>query len=74
MERLIDEGADHLEFTGGGEIAKATLKGLNGCVPQVVAQRCASTLTPVTLELGGKSPAFVDRGHLDKPCVAIVGP
>jgi len=50
VERLIDEGADHLEFTGGGEIAK------------VVAARCAQTLTPLTLELGGKSPAFVDAG------------
>jgi len=50
VERLIDEGADHLAFTGGGEIAK------------VVAARCAQTLTPLTLELGGKSPAFVDAG------------
>ncbi|CAK8988045.1 unnamed protein product [Durusdinium trenchii] len=50
VERLIDEGADHLEFTGGGETAK------------VVAARCAKTLTPLTLELGGKSPAFVDAG------------
>eukprot|EP00438_Fugacium_kawagutii_P024105 Skav209058 [mRNA] locus=scaffold760:170227:172800:- [translate_table: standard] len=50
VERLIDEGADHLQFTGGGEIAK------------LVAARCAQTLTPLTLELGGKSPAFVDAG------------
>mmetsp|Transcript_55158 Transcript_55158/g.129136 ORF Transcript_55158/g.129136 Transcript_55158/m.129136 type:complete len:469 (-) Transcript_55158:63-1469(-) len=50
VERLIDEGADHLAFTGGSEIAK------------VVAARCAQTLTPVTLELGGKSPVFIDKG------------
>jgi len=50
VERLIDEGADHLIFTGGGEIAK------------VVAARCAQMLTPVTLELGGKSPVFIDKG------------
>ncbi|CAE6920893.1 ywdH [Symbiodinium natans] len=50
VERLIAEGADHLAFTGGGEIAK------------LVAARCGQMLTPVTLELGGKSPAFVDQG------------
>lgn len=50
VERLIDEGADHLVFTGGAEIAKH------------VAARCAMMLTPVTLELGGKSPLFIDSG------------
>lgn len=50
VERLIDEGADHVSFTGGGEIAK------------IVAARCGQMLTPMTLELGGKSPAFVDAG------------
>mmetsp|Transcript_121085 Transcript_121085/g.387642 ORF Transcript_121085/g.387642 Transcript_121085/m.387642 type:complete len:316 (+) Transcript_121085:146-1093(+) len=49
VHRLIDEGADHLVFTGGGEIAKH------------VAARCAWTLTPMTLELGGKSPVFFDK-------------
>eukprot|EP00439_Symbiodinium_sp_Y106_P080972 s505_g19.t2 len=44
------EGADHVSFTGGGEIAK------------LVAARCGQMLTPMTLELGGKSPAFVDAG------------
>jgi len=52
-ERLIDEGADHLVFTGSGEVGK------------LVMARCAQTLTPVTLELGGKSPMFVDRGLND---------
>lgn len=50
VENLIDEGADHLVFTGSGEIGK------------IVAARCARTLTPVTLELGGKSPVFIDQG------------
>jgi len=53
VERLIDEGADHLVFTGSGEIGK------------IVAARCAKTLTPVTLELGGKSPVFIDAGLSD---------
>jgi len=48
LERLIDERADKVVFTGGGEIAKH------------IAARCAQHLTPVALELGGKSPAFVD--------------
>jgi len=52
VERLIDEGADHLVFTGGGQVAK------------LIAARAAKTLTPVTLELGGKSPVFID-GSLD---------
>merc|ERR1711957_280317 len=47
-ERLIDEGSDRVIFTGGGEIAKH------------IAARCARNLTPVSLELGGKSPVFVD--------------
>jgi acyl-CoA reductase-like NAD-dependent aldehyde dehydrogenase len=53
VERLVDEGADHLVFTGGGQIAKS------------VAARCAQQLTPVSLELGGKSPVFVDAGLSD---------
>jgi hypothetical protein len=52
-ERLMDEGADHLVFTGSGEVGK------------LVMARCARTLTPVTLELGGKSPMFVDNGLSD---------
>eukprot|EP00933_Yihiella_yeosuensis_P031731 TRINITY_DN25324_c0_g1_i1.p1 TRINITY_DN25324_c0_g1~~TRINITY_DN25324_c0_g1_i1.p1 ORF type:complete len:608 (+),score=94.35 TRINITY_DN25324_c0_g1_i1:97-1920(+) len=50
VNRLIDEGADHLVFTGGGPVGK------------IVAARCAKMLTPVTLELGGKSPVFIDKG------------
>lgn len=53
VNRLIDEGPDHLVFTGGAEIAK------------LVMARCAAQLTPVTLELGGKSPCFIDKGLPD---------
>ena len=40
---------DHLFFTGSTAVGRA------------VAQAAARNLTPVTLELGGKSPALVDR-------------
>ena len=39
---------DHIFFTGGETAAKAVLRA------------AAENLTPVTLELGGKSPAYVD--------------
>lgn len=44
---LLDQGLDHCFFTGGTEIGKA------------VMEAAAKHLTPVTLELGGKSPAIV---------------
>lgn len=44
---LIDQGFDHIFFTGGGSIGARVLAG------------AARHLTPVTLELGGKSPAVV---------------
>ncbi|PZP35829.1 MAG: coniferyl aldehyde dehydrogenase [Roseateles depolymerans] len=40
---------DHLFFTGSTAVGRA------------VAQAAAQNLTPVTLELGGKSPALIDR-------------
>ncbi|MEZ4773173.1 MAG: aldehyde dehydrogenase [Bacteroidia bacterium] len=39
---------DHIFFTGSTPVGK------------IIAQAAAKTLTPVTLELGGKSPAIVD--------------
>ncbi|MEZ4829655.1 MAG: aldehyde dehydrogenase family protein [Bacteroidia bacterium] len=39
---------DHIFFTGGTSVGK------------IIAQKAAKTLTPVTLELGGKSPAVVE--------------
>jgi coniferyl-aldehyde dehydrogenase len=40
---------DHLLFTGAGSVAKHVMRA------------AANNLTPVTLELGGKSPVIVDR-------------
>ena len=46
---LIAQGLDHVFFTGGTEIGRK------------IAQACAPHLTPVTLELGGKSPVIVTK-------------
>ena len=46
---LLDEHWDHIFYTG------------NGAVGRIVMTAAARHLTPVTLELGGKSPAIVDR-------------
>jgi aldehyde dehydrogenase (NAD+) len=48
-QQLLDQGFDHAFFTGGPEIAKAVMAG------------AARHLTPVTLELGGKSPVIIAR-------------
>ncbi|MGW7524351.1 aldehyde dehydrogenase family protein [Streptomyces sp. NPDC054783] len=47
---LLAERLDHIFYTG------------NGTVGRIVMRAAAEHLTPVTLELGGKSPVFVDRG------------
>ncbi|MET0461328.1 MAG: aldehyde dehydrogenase family protein, partial [Ilumatobacteraceae bacterium] len=46
-QQLLAQRFDHIFFTGGREVAK------------VVMRAAAEQLTPVTLELGGKSPAIV---------------
>ena len=46
-QELIAQGFDHLLFTGGTEIGRKVYEG------------AAAHLTPVTLELGGKSPVIV---------------
>ncbi|GHD95349.1 aldehyde dehydrogenase family protein [Streptomyces naganishii] len=46
---LLEQRFDHIFYTG------------NGTVGRIVMAAAARHLTPVTLELGGKSPAFVDR-------------
>jgi aldehyde dehydrogenase (NAD+) len=46
-QNLLAQGFDHALFTGGTEIGKKIMAG------------AAPTLTPVTLELGGKSPVIV---------------
>ncbi len=46
---LLEQRFDHIFYTG------------NGAVARVVMEAAAVHLTPVTLELGGKSPCIVDR-------------
>ncbi|MBO0874857.1 MAG: aldehyde dehydrogenase family protein [Pseudonocardia sp.] len=46
---LLDQGFDHALFTGGAGIGKKVMEG------------AARRLTPVTLELGGKSPVIVAK-------------
>ncbi|MGW9032203.1 aldehyde dehydrogenase family protein [Streptomyces sp. NPDC055722] len=46
---LLAQKFDHVFYTG------------NGTVGRIVMRAAAEHLTPVTLELGGKSPVFVDR-------------
>lgn len=47
--RLLEERFDYIFFTGGKEAGRAVL------------EKAARYLTPVTLELGGKSPCIVDK-------------
>lgn len=51
--RLLELRWDHIFFTGSTHVGR------------IVAAAAAKQLTPVTLELGGKSPVFVDAGHVD---------
>lgn len=48
-QALLAEKFDHIFFTGGTKVG------------QIVMEAAAKNLTPVTLELGGKSPCIVDR-------------
>ena len=48
-EALLAERFDHIFYTGSGRVG------------QVVMEAAARHLTPVTLELGGKSPCIVDE-------------
>jgi aldehyde dehydrogenase (NAD+) len=48
-QALLGERFDHIFFTGGSAIGK------------IIMAAAAKHLTPVTLELGGKSPCIVDR-------------
>ena len=45
---LLEQRFDHVFYTGGAEVGRIVMKA------------AAEHLTPVTLELGGKSPAIVD--------------
>ncbi|XP_057572087.1 aldehyde dehydrogenase family 3 member A2 isoform X2 [Hippopotamus amphibius kiboko] len=57
---LLKQRFDHILYTG------------NAAVGKVVMEAAAKHLTPVTLELGGKSPCYVDRDcDLDVACRRI---
>ncbi|MGW7278654.1 aldehyde dehydrogenase family protein [Streptomyces sp. NPDC054844] len=59
---LLAERFDHVFYTG------------NGTVGRIVMRAAAEHLAPVTLELGGKSPAFVDRdADLDVVAARLAG-
>ncbi|MFO1206275.1 MAG: coniferyl aldehyde dehydrogenase [Burkholderiales bacterium] len=51
---------DHLVFTGSTPVGRAVMKA------------ASENLVPVTLELGGKSPVIVDRGHLLQHAAASI--
>lgn len=58
---LLAQNFDHIFFTGGTEVGK------------IVMAAAAKNLTPVTLELGGKSPCIVDENiHLEYTAKRIV--
>ncbi|MFW5925781.1 MAG: aldehyde dehydrogenase family protein [Myxococcota bacterium] len=48
-QALLEQQWDHIMYTG------------NGTVARIVMEAAAKHLTPVTLELGGKSPVVVDK-------------
>lgn len=60
-QELLSQKFDHIFFTGGTQIGR------------IVMEAAAKHLTPVTLELGGKSPCIVDT-DIDLPtaCKRIV--
>ncbi len=49
-QALLELHFDHIFFTGSTRVGK------------IVMEKAAQHLTPVTLELGGKSPCIIDRG------------
>ena len=60
-QALLDQKFDHIFFTGSAAVGQEVLK------------KAAVHLTPVTLELGGKSPCIIDRSaDLDLAAKRIV--
>src|SRR5699024_5220026 len=60
-EALLEERFDYIFFTGSSNIGK------------IVMEKASRHLTPVTLELGGKSPAIVDEdAHIKLAAKRIV--
>lgn len=56
--KLLELQWDHILYTGSGRVAR------------IVSAAAAKHLTPVTLELGGKSPVFIDADSIDLPTSA----
>ncbi|MBU5466330.1 aldehyde dehydrogenase [Virgibacillus sp. MSJ-26] len=48
-QALLSESFDYIFFTGSAKVGK------------IIMQKASATLTPVTLELGGKSPAIINQ-------------
>ena len=60
-QQLLEEKFDHIFFTGSPQVGK------------IIMSAAAKQLTPVTLELGGKSPCIVDADtHLEYTARRIV--
>lgn len=60
-QELLEQKFDHIFFTGGTQVGK------------IIMSAAAKHLTPVTLELGGKSPCIVDADtHLEYTARRIV--
>ena len=60
-QQLLSEKFDHIFFTGSTEVGK------------IVMAEAAKQLTPVTLELGGKTPCIVDDNtHIEYTARRIV--
>lgn len=57
--KLLDQKFDKIIYTGSGRVGT------------IVAKKAAETLTPVLLELGGKSPGFILEDVNDKDLGAI---
>jgi aldehyde dehydrogenase (NAD+) len=57
---LLEQKFDHIMYTG------------NGAVARIVMTAAAKHLTPVTLELGGKSPVYVDKSAAIDTAVARI--
>lgn len=58
---LLSQAFDKIFYTGGEKVGK------------IVMSAAAQHLTPVTLELGGKSPCIIDKGiNLEAACSRIV--
>ncbi|CAD5233854.1 unnamed protein product [Bursaphelenchus xylophilus] len=60
---LLEQRFDHIFYTGGTQIGK------------IIMAAAAQHLTPVTLELGGQSPCYIDEGvDIDEAVGKIVMP